>query len=416
MATKEQSTWLATASLPSYPKLQKDTEVDVAVLGGGLAGLMSAYLLAKDGKKVAVIDKDRFMGLGSGYTTGFLSQSIDTDTVDQVPMWGDDGAKLIWQSHGVAIDLIERIAKEENIECEFVRCDNYAYATDRKEARELDDEFTEMKRLGFPVAKKSPELGFRNRGVLYHSVKFAAGLLKVLEGMGAELYEKTEAKEITGDGPFVVRTTGKQIRAAWTLTATYQPFNNPREVKFQKGMYRTYIIELEAPKGKYPEGIYEDFDNPYQYFRVDAGKGAKGKDRIILGGEDHREELTTPKMKAKSYRALEEYAQELFGKEYLIIRRWSGLILEPVDGLALIGEYDPNRLIATAFSGNGMTYSTITALIVRDAVNGKKSPYAELYSPNRKMTFTQLWKKGRDYTEEFFRGAVANFFQQPDSK
>ena len=128
-------------------------------------------------------------------------------------------------------------------------------------------------------------------------------------------------------------------------------------------------------------------------------------DRIILGGEDHRKEIP---MHKKSMEELLEYAEELFGKEYPVVRTWSGPIEEPIDGLAYIGEYDPRRIVATAFSGNGMTYAALTAMIARDIVTGKKNPYAELYKPGRTPSLKQLWKKGRDYTEEFFRGAVAN--------
>jgi len=412
MKSKETSTWLATASLPEFPRLREDRETDVAVIGGGLAGLLSAYLLAKAGKRVVVLEKDRFVGKATGYTTGFLTQSIDTDTVDLVPMFGEKGAKLIWESHGKAIDLIEKIVKDEKIDCEFMRCTNYLYANDRKELREIEDEYKEAKRLGFPVSMSKVDLGFKNRGVMsvknqgkYHSVKFVAGLLSALERMAVELYEKTEVESIEGGGPFRVIAGKCSVRADWTLTATYQPFNNPKEVFLQKGMYVTHIIEYEVPKGKYKEGTYEDMDNPYHYFRIDKGKGRSGKDRLLIGGEDHRKEIP---MHGKSFKALEEYASELFGKKYPEVRRWSGYILEPVDGLAFIGEYDPGNLIATAFSGTGMTYSAITAMIVRDIMTGKKNPYQKLYDPRRTPTLTQLWKKGRDYTEEFFRGAVAN--------
>lgn len=419
MATKEESTWLATTALPTFPKLTSNLTIEVAIVGGGLAGLLSAYELAKAGKKVAVLEKERFFRKGSGFTTGFLTQSIDTDVVDQVPMFGDKGAKAIWESHGVAIDRIEEIVKAERIDCEFMRCTNYAYANDRSEARDLENEFNEMKRLGFPVRMEKADLGIyaksamaiKNQGK-YHSVKFAAGLLGALERMGVELYEKTEVSEIKGEGPFVIKAGNYEVTVDWVAVATYHPFNNPKEVFLQKGMYVTYILELEVPKGRYQEGIYEDFDNPYHYFRVDAGKGARGKDRIILGGEDHREELKSKKMEQKSYAALEEYAEELFGKQYPIARRWSGYILEPIDGLAFIGEYEPHQLLATAFSGNGMTYSAITAMIFRDIVTGKPNPYLELYKPGRTPSMTQLWRKGRDYTEELFRGAVANLFSK----
>ncbi|HYE23264.1 MAG TPA: FAD-dependent oxidoreductase [Candidatus Paceibacterota bacterium] len=422
MATKEISTWLATQDLPKYPKLTSDVTCDVTVIGGGLAGLLSAYELAKAGKSVVVLEKDRFFQKGSGFTTGFLTQSIDTDVVDQVPMFGDDGAKQIWNSHGDAINLIERIAKEEKIDCEFTRCINYAYANDRSEERDLDEEFKEMKRLGFSVKMHKEDIGIYARSIMavrnqakFHSVKFAAGLLEALGRMGVGLYEQTGVDEIEGDGPLRVSAGRHTVTAEWTAVTTYQPFNNPKEVFLQKGMYITYILELAVPKGKYPEGIYEDMDNPYHYFRVDPGKALGGKDRIVIGGEDHRAELKSRKMEEESYAALEEYVEEIFGKQYPIVRRWSGYILEPIDGLAFIGEYEPKQLLATAFSGTGMTYSAITAMVFRDIVLGQPNSYAELYKPGRTPSLTQLWKKGRDYTEEMFRGAVANAFKQSDN-
>lgn len=414
MKPKEHSTWLTDVTIPSFPKLQTDLDTEVAIVGGGLAGLLSAYTLAKAGKKVVVLESDRIARKSTGYTTGFLSQLIDTDTADLTEMFGEKATREIWNSHGEGISLIEQIVREEKISCEFMRTTNYVYANDSRERKSLEEEYKSMKSLGLGVSMKAVDLGFSHKGVMsirgqgkYHAVKFVTGLCDALIKMNVQIYERTEVTAIEGEGPYEVVAGSYRVRAPWTITATYQPFNNPSQVFLKKGMYKSYIIELEAPKGKYPEGTYEDMDNPYHYFRVDAGMSPNKKDRIIIGGEDHRAEIP---MNKKNFEVLEDYAEELFGKRYPKVRQWSGFILESVDGLPFIGKYKPQQLLATAFSGNGMTYSAISALIFRDLITGKKNPYTALYSPERDISLTQLWKKGRDFGEEFFRGAVANAF------
>jgi glycine/D-amino acid oxidase-like deaminating enzyme len=416
MATKNTSTWLASVSIPSYPKLTKNTSAEVTIAGGGITGLLSAYVLAKAGKKVILLEKDRLLHGATGSTTAFITSSIDTDTSDLIDMFGKEDAKKILESHQDATDLIEKIIKEEKISCEFMRCSNYAYANDRKEYKALEKEQAALKSLSMGDSlSKTTKLGFEHAGVLiskkqakYHPLMFLTGLLPVLEKMGVEIYEKTEVTDIEGENPVTVTTNGHTVTSEWSITATYHPFNNPKEVLLKKGMYVSYMIELEVPKGKYQEGTYEDGENPYHYFRVDAGKGSKGKDRIIMGGEDHRKEIPIHK---KSFKALEEYAEELFGKKYPIVRSWMGYVEEPSDGLALIGEYDPHRLLATAFSGTGMTYAAISAQLFHDIILGKPNPYKEIYRPDRMPTLKQLWRKGKHYGEEFFNGAVANLFK-----
>ena len=152
-----------------------------------------------------------------------------------------------------------------------------------------------------------------------------------------------------------------------------------------------------------------DQSNPYHYFRIDKGEK---KDRMILGGEDHRHEL--PVDPEKQYIALEKYLKTLLPKgRYTITRKWNGPILEPSDGLAYIGRLykKENVYVAMAFSGHGMTYSMIAGKLLSDLILGKKNPYEELYNPLRIPTIKQLLQKGYDYTEELFGGAVKNSLQ-----
>jgi glycine/D-amino acid oxidase-like deaminating enzyme len=179
---------------------------------------------------------------------------------------------------------------------------------------------------------------------------------------------------------------------------------------FKKGMYYSYVYELEIPKGAIGEGLYEDDHNPYHYFRIDQGEN---NDRMIIGGEDHRKEI--PIDQNRNFNALEKYIQETFpGLMYRIVKRWRGPILEPSDGLPLIGRYDdkePNRYVATAFSGNGMTYGTISGMLISDLILGKKNPWEDFYDPRRALPFKGIILKGRDYIEEFIKGVVKNIIE-----
>ncbi len=207
MAIPETPTWMQ-VPVRTFPKLSTDLETEVAIIGGGIVGLLSAYVLAKAGRRVALFEKGRLASLATGYTTGFVSQLIDTDVSDLIDMYGESDTKRIWESHGEAGKLIEKIAKDEKIECEFVRCINYVYATTSRESRDLATEYKAMKKLGFPVRMGSTKpLAFEYRDLIsirgqakYHPRKFLAGLVEALRKMDVPIYEKTEVTKIEGDG------------------------------------------------------------------------------------------------------------------------------------------------------------------------------------------------------------------------
>lgn len=161
---------------------------------------------------------------------------------------------------------------------------------------------------------------------------------------------------------------------------------------------------MQIPKGLFKQGIYEDTENPYHYFRIDRNGEF---DRMIIGGEDNRKEVEFGKQ--KNFDALRNYLKQLMGdRKFVIVRKWSGPILEPSDGLPLIGEFKPKQLLAAAFSGNGMTYSAIAAMMFKNIIIGKKSKWTSLYDPKRTPTIKQLYVKAKDFGEEFIQGVVKN--------
>ncbi len=425
MSIREQPTW-KNERIKDYPKLTRKERTDVVIVGGGLAGILTAYLLNKEGLKVTVLERDQIGSGATEYTTAFITQDIDTDLRELVKMYGPKNARLVWDSHGEAIDLLEDIIKAEKLDCEFMRCSAYVYTISKDGLEELEEEYTTARKMGFEVdLHRTNPFQFKNYGVMetkdqakFHPLKFLWQLAEKASQQGVVIYENSEAVSVekTENGWEVGTPEGK-ISAGKLIVTTYQPFNNPRPTYFKKGMYVSYVFEAEIPQGILPEAIYWDDDNPYNYFRVDAVDG--GHDRMVVGGQDHRKEIKMDQ--EKNFKALEDYLAEFFsGIEYRITRKWNGPILEPSDGLALIGQTYPDQYVGTAFSGNGMTYSGITAMLLTDLVRGRKNPWSEIYDPGRMPTLYQLLKKGRDYTGEFFGGAAANIFRRgrkkPESK
>jgi glycine/D-amino acid oxidase-like deaminating enzyme len=414
MRISTESTWAGIAK-KHYPLLKKETAVEIAIVGGGLAGVLAAYQLAKAGKKVAILEADEIGKGVTTYTTGFLTNLIDTDLTDLIKMYGVKNAKLVWQSHFEAINSLEQIAKKEKIDCEFIRCDNYVYALNEKELEGLKKEKKAADKIGFDTKLVGPGyLDFAQSGAWvirkqgkYHATKFLYGLLAALDRMGVKIYEHTEVEEIEELDYFSVQTKQGRILAQKVIIATYQPFNNPKQTLFKKGMYRSYVFEVQIPTGTFKEGIYEDMKNPYNYFRVDRGQK---HDRMVIGGQDHRNEIKMAPQ--RNFKALEDYLQQIMnGRKYAITRKWFSRVLEPSDGLALIGETSHNQYVATAFSGNGMTYSAIASQILTDLIVKRKNPYSTLYDPKRIPSLYQLAKKGRDYTGELVGGALKNIFK-----
>jgi glycine/D-amino acid oxidase-like deaminating enzyme len=418
-ALKEKTIWKEGLEKKDYPQLVGKREADVVIVGAGMAGIISAYLLTRAGKRVIVLEQKEVGSGATHYTTAFLTQIIDTDLSDLVEMFGTKNAKLILKSHQEAIDLIEEIAQREAISCDFLRCSDFNFTLEEKEVETLQEEFDYMKKLGVGAefinqAETKNILGFDAYGAIevknqakFQPMKFLYALAERVIETGGEIFEHSEVTDITPGERVEVQTKEGTVSASYALVTTYEPFNKPLRLYFKKAFYTSYVLTAHIPKNSLGEAIYEDTDNPYHYIRVDKGEP---EDTVIIGGEDHRSDI--PVDPEKNFAALREYA-DMFLKNipHTYERKWKGPILEPVDGLAYIGPLDQkNILYAMAFSGNGMTYSGITAQVVRDYILKNKNQYQKIYETKRIPTLTSLLKKGRDYGEELFRGALKNTF------
>ena len=385
-----------TAEVPLESPLAERISADVCIVGAGIAGMTTAYLLASEGKSVVVLDDGPIGGGMTGRTTAHLVTALDDRYFELERLHGADGARLAAESHTAAINAIEAIVEQEGIKCEFERLDGYLFVPPRESQKVLDDELEAVHKAGLTDIEKvarvpwdsfdtGPALRFP-RQAQFHPLKYLAGLAKAIKQKGGRIYTETHAKEIEGGKQARIETSGGGVvTAGAVVVATNSPVNDLIAIHTKQAPYQTYVIGARIPEGSVTRGLYWDTPNPYHYLRIEsAGKGAEAHDVLIVGGEDHK---TGQQDDAnKRFGALERWTRHRFPMVEGIEYRWSGEVLEPFDGLAFIGRNPmdkDNVFIATGDSGNGMTHGTIAGILLTDLIMGRKNAWESIYDPSR---------------------------------
>lgn len=370
------------------PSLTKDLEVDVAIIGGGITGITSAYLLAKAGKRVAVLEKDRIGSGETAHTTAFLSYDLDTPLAELKATFKEKIAFKAWVSAGQTINRIEAIIKEEKIDCDFSRCPLYRYALNQEGYNFLRREYNLARRLGFLLKLEYQQFGLPYHHYLkfglsakFQPLKYLSALTKRAEKYGALIFENTPVLTFRGNNPITIKTSNGFVKAQDLIFAIHQPIKKTFGINNRLVPAQTFVLAAQIPSGILPEALYHDTLDPYHYFRIDKKSGF---DRIILGGEDRIE--NQPTSDEDRFRKLENYLKQLLPKaNYTITHRWSGQIFNPIDGLPLIGNMvgSKHRLIATGFAGDGLIFGTLSSFINTDIILGQKNPLIKIYEPRR---------------------------------
>ncbi len=401
-----ESVWMQTEKILGCTALATDIDTDVCVVGAGVAGMTTAYLLLQEGKSVIILD-DGPVGAGqTERTTAHITNAID-DRYVQLEGWhGLDGARLAAESHTAAIDRIEAIVTRENIECDFERLDGYLVASPGASGDLLERELQAARRAGLShvefVARcpwnsfeTGPCLRFPRQGQ-FHPLKYLAGLTKSILNRGGRIFTQTHVEQISSGPPARVRTSrGPTVTAASVVVATNTPFNDFVTMHTKQAPYMTYVLGFGVPRGSVTKALYWDTLNPYHYARLqalppDESVGERLGDQqteelLIVGGEDHKTGQADDS--EERYRRLEKWARERFPVTGGIRYQWSGQVLETIDGLAFIGRNPldgANVFIATGDSGQGMTHGTIAGILLTDLIVGRQNPWTALYDPARK--------------------------------
>ncbi|HCX30119.1 MAG TPA: FAD-dependent oxidoreductase [Blastocatellia bacterium] len=393
---QSRSIWMETADLPPEPSLNEKVSGDVCIVGAGIAGMTTAYLLAREGNSVVVIDDGPVGGGMTGRTTAHLVNALDDRYFELERLHGEEGARLAAESHTAAIDKVEAIVKDEAIRCEFERLDGYLFVPPRDSKQILDDELEAAHKAGLTAIEKVERVPWDSydtgaalrfpRQAQFHPLKYLAGLAKAIKQKGGRIYSQTHAKEIEGGKKARVETEGGGVVTAdAVVVATNTPVNDLIAIHTKQAAYQTYVIGARIPKDSVTRALYWDTPDPYHYIRLETlGRGASAYDVLIVGGEDHK---TGQQDDAnKRFGALERWTRRRFPMVEGIEYRWSGEVLEPIDGLAFIGRNPldkKNVFIATGDSGNGMTHGTIAGILLTDLILGRKNGWQSIYDPSR---------------------------------
>ncbi|MBX9850693.1 MAG: FAD-dependent oxidoreductase [Cytophagaceae bacterium] len=387
------SFWMDTANIPSPGPLTKNIQVDVCVIGAGMAGLSTAYMLLKEGKTVAVIEDGPLAGGESARTTAHLTNCFDDRYFKMEEYHGEAGMKTIAESHTTAISKVESIVKEENIDCDFIRLDGYLFLPNGESLEILEKELQATKKAGLDYVQwvinspyenlfNGPSLKFSNQAQ-FHPMKYYRGLVDAITRMGGLIYTNTKATKIEGDKVAIVKTNrNASVSASYVVVATNTPFNNRVVMHTKQAAYRSYVVGAKIPKGSVPAALYWDTADPYHYIRIQSMDDTH--DCLIVGGEDHK--TGQEKNPAERFRYLEAWTKSKFPVVTEFIYKWSGQVMEPVDGVGFIGKNPQDKdniFIITGDSGNGMTHGTIGGMLVTDLIMGRSNPWASLYDPAR---------------------------------
>lgn len=431
--------WTTTGTCPTFGRLDEDIESDVLVVGAGLTGLTTAYLLAKAGKKVIVVERDRCAMADTGHTSAHLTMVTDTPLGELVERFGRDHAQAVWDAGLAAIATIEEIVLEQEIDCAFERLDGYLHAPRKGDVKEETGRLEKDARLALDLGFDAdflaavplfalPGIRFPNQARI-HPRRYLAGVARAFVALGGRIFEHSAAGEFC-DEPRSVEVNGRTVRFEDVVLATHNPLvglsNVAAATLFQTklALYTSYVIAGRVPHGTLPDGLWFDTGTPYDYLRLDPHRDF---DVVIFGGEDYK---TGQKADTEEgYRRLEERLTALCPQVELT-HRWSGQVIESPDGLPYIGAMGgmgssaEHQYAATAFAGNGWTFGTLAALMISEAIAGargvsgeaaRRNPWADLFDPSRKALQHGLWdylKENADYPYYLIRDRFAG----PDAK
>lgn len=383
------SYWLSSTTAEDYPQLAEDIKTEVAIIGGGMSGILCAFCLQKKGINSVILEAGRIVAGTTAHTTakvtsqhGLIYNKIKTQRSFEL-------AKQYADANESSISEIKKIAAENYIECDFWEQSAFVYTQSDNKIQKIQDELKTVEKIGIKASYvEEIPLPFPIKGAIrfdsqaqFHPRKFLLPLAKKISEAGVRIYEHTRAIALKEGAKYIITTDqGKKITSNKVIMSSHYPFYNKPGMYFSR-IYteRAYVVAINA-KEKYPGGMYINTDDPSRSLR---SQNYKDKEIILVVGENHK--TGQGKDMVKHYHALIDFASELFTIEDIPFR-WSAQDCMTLDQVPYVGRYKsdtPNLFVATGFGKWGMTNSMASASILSDMILGVTSPWQEVYNPSR---------------------------------
>lgn len=369
------SVWTNNSNVTEFNSLQQDIKTNVLIIGGGLAGILCAYMLKQAGVEYTLVEADRICSGITKNTTAKITSQHGLIYDKLIRKFDTEAARLYLQANEEALNKYKELC--HNIDCDFEIKDAYTYTLE--DNNKIEKEIAALKEIGYAAQREDMlSLPFTVTGAVkfpnqaqFNPLKFIASIVKELN-----IYERTTVRELIGTT--AVTDYGK-ITADKIIVATHFPFINKHGSYFLK-MYqhRSYVIALENAINV--NGMYVDEAQKGMSFR-------NYENLLLIGGGDHR----TGK-KGGNFEELESFAKQHYPNAQ-IKYRWATQDCMTLDGIAYIGRYSArttNMYVATGFNKWGMTSSMVSAMLLCDLVQGKENPYEKVFSPSRTILRPQL--------------------------
>ncbi len=386
--SKHDSYWISSSQNQNYPILNEDIKVDVAIIGGGIVGITTAFLLKNKGVKVAVIESDKIMHGASGHTTAKITSQHNLIYHKLNITMGEEKAKQYARANEDAIKFIADLVKVRNIDCDFSWCPAYVYTNENKYIDKIEMEVKTAKSLGIKASYlENTPLPFSVKAAIcfekqaqFHPLKYLKDISKDIQGSGSYIFEHTKAVDIEKESSTVITDKCKKIKATKIIIASHFPCFDGMGMYFAR-MYaeKSYVLAAKV-KDKFPKGMYISAEDPGRSLR---SQKFNDSEIVLVGGEHHR--TGTGQNTNIHYENLANFASENFNAEK-ILYRWSTQDYMTVDSIPYVGyltTHTPNILVATGFGKWGMTNGTASAKILSDLVLNGKNPWTEVYDPSR---------------------------------